>query len=115
MKANLTRFIETCVDLAKESVVGRPAPAYQPGKSGYADWVMICLQCYKIREGETFRSLVDKLKVTPVVRENLDIDVSELPHPSTICHALNRLTMAICRRLLNQTHTLHELGQVAAI
>ena len=115
MKAKLTRFIETCVDLAKESVVGRPAPAYQPGKTGYADWVMICLQCYKIREGETFRSLVDKLKVTPVVRKNLDIDVSELPHPSTICHALDRLTMAICRRLLNQTHTLHELGQVAAI
>lgn len=115
MKAKLTRFIETCVDLAKESVVGRPAPAYQPGENGYADWVMMCLQCYKEREEETFRSLVDKLKVTPAVREELDLELSELPHPSTICNALDRLTMAICRRLLNQTHTLHELGQVAAI
>ena len=76
---------------------------------------MICLQCYKEREDETFRSVVDKLKVTPIVRENLNLDQSELPHPSTICNSLDRLTMAICRRLLKQTKTLHELGEVPAI
>ena len=76
---------------------------------------MICLQCYKEREDETFRSVVDKLKVTQIARENLNLDQSELPHPSTICNSLDRLTMAICRRLLKQTTILHELGEMAAI
>lgn len=115
MQSCLARFIDRCVSLAKETVVGRPAPSFEPGGGGYATWVNICLQCYKEREGETYRSLVDKLKVTPVVREKLSIDRAEIPHPSTICHAMDQLTMAICRRLLQQTTTLHKLGDVAAI
>jgi IS5 family transposase len=111
----LARFIDRCVSLAKESVVGRPKSPFQPGTGGYSTWVIICLQCYKEREEETFRSVVDKLKVTPMVLEKLGLDRSEIPHPSTICHGLDRLTMAICRRLLQQTTTLHELGDVAAI
>jgi IS5 family transposase len=97
------------------SLVGRPAPSFAPGDGGYSTWVMICLQCYKEAKGETFRSVVDKMKVTPIVREELGLDRSELPHPSTICNSLDRLTMAICRRLLQQTTTLHEFGEVAAI
>jgi len=105
MTSRLARFIDRCVSLAKESVVGRPAPSFEPGNDGYSTWVMICLQCYKEREGETFRSVVDKLKVTPIVREKLGLDPSELPHPSTICNSFNQMTMAICRRLLQQTTT----------
>jgi IS5 family transposase len=52
--------------------------------------------------------------VTPIVREKLDIDRAELPYPSTICNGLDRLKMAICRRVLQQTAALHELGEVAA-
>lgn len=115
MKSCIARFIDRCVGLAKEIVVGRPAPPLQRGDGGYADWVMICLHCYKKREGETYRSLVDKLKVIPIFREKLEVDRDELPHPSTVCKALDRLTMALCRRLLQQSLTLHELGDVTAI
>jgi IS5 family transposase len=115
MQSRLARFIDRSVSAAKESVVGRPESSYQPGTGGYATWVFMCLQCYKEREEETFRSVVDKLKVTPMVLEKLDLDPSEIPHPSTICNGLSRVTMALCRRLLNQTTTFHELGKVAAI
>jgi len=115
MSSRLARFIDNCVDLAKETVAGAPAPAYQPGENGYATWVMMCLHCYKEREGETFRSLVDKLKVTPVVRRKLGLERDELPHPSTICNALDAIPTRLCRRLLDQTTNLHDLGDVAAI
>lgn len=115
MQSCLARFIDRCVGLAKEVVAGQPAPPLQRGDGGYATWVQICLQCYKQREGETYRSLVDKLKVTPVVREKLGLDRDELPHPSTVCKAMDRLTMALCRRLLQRSTTLHDLGDVAAI
>jgi IS5 family transposase len=115
MESRLARFIDRSVSAAKEIVVGRPEPSYQPGAGGYATWVFMCLQCYKEREEETFRSVVDKLKVTPMVLEKLGLDPSEIPHPSTICNGLSRVTMALCRRLLNQTTTFHELGEVAAI
>ena len=42
---NLARFITRCVSLAKETVVGRPAPAVQKGVGGYADWVMLSILC----------------------------------------------------------------------
>jgi hypothetical protein len=40
---NPARFINRCVSLAKETVVGRPAPAVQKGAGGYADWVMLSI------------------------------------------------------------------------
>ena len=68
MSAQVTRFVRTCVELAKESVVGRPSPALQPGEGGFADWVMLTILCLREREGETFRSVVDKLKVMVPIR-----------------------------------------------
>lgn len=115
MASRLARFIDRCVSLAKEAVVGRPAGAYEPGGNGYATWVTISLYCYKQREGETYRSLIDKLKVTPVVREELDLDLADLPHPSTVCNAMDAVSMAIARRLLQQSTTLHDCGDIAAI
>ena len=35
--------------------------------------------------------------------------------PSTLCKALNRLTIVLFRSLLQQTVTLHEFGSIAAI
>jgi len=115
MEPVLSRFVDRCVSLAKESVVGRPEPAFAPGRGGYASWVIICLHCYKHRENETYRSLVDKLKLMPEIRQKLSLSRGELPHPSTICNAMDRLSMAICRRLLQRTVSLHDLGSITAI
>jgi len=115
MSAHITRFVKTCTDLAKESVVGRPSPALARGEGGFANWVMLTILCVREREGETFRSVVDKLKIMEPIREVLGLNRLNLPDPSTVCKAMDRLTMAICRRLLTQTLTLFELGDVAAI
>lgn len=115
MSAQIARFVEKCVDLAKESVVGRPSPALRRGEGGFADWVMLSILCLREREEETFRSVVDKLKVMGPIRAILGLERSELPDPSTVCKAMDRFTMALCRRLLNHSVTLFELGDVTAI
>ena len=41
------RLTEKVVSLAQQAVVGPPAPAYRPGKDGYADWVILAVQALK--------------------------------------------------------------------
>ena len=115
MRPHITRFTRTCVQLAKETVVGSPAPAVARGEGGYADWVVLSILSLREREAETFRSVVDKLKVMGPIREELGFSRSELPDPSTLCKAMDRLTSAIMRRLRAETITLFDLGEVAAI
>lgn len=110
-----TRFVKRCVSLAKETVVGRPDPAVEKGNGGYADWVMIAILYLKDREEETYRSVIEWLEVADDVRRQLDLTRSQLPDHTTVQKAMDELTMAIFRRLLQQTTTVHELGDVAAI
>jgi len=113
--AQITRFMEKVVEFAKETVVGRPEQALQRGEGGYADWVLIAILCYREREAETFRSVVDKFKVMKDIRELLGLSLSNLPHPSTVCRALERFSMSLFRKLLSKTLALFELGDVTAI
>lgn len=115
MVAHITRFTRRCVSLAKEAVVGQPAPPLRQGEGGFADWVILAIHCLRERETETYRSVVDKLKVMGPIRDVLGLAREELPHPSPLCRAMDRLTMALCRALLDRTTTLRELGDVAAI
>ena len=107
--------MDRCVTLAKEVVVGRPAPPVRKGGGGFADWLILAVHCLRERETETYRSVVDKLRIMPPIRNVLGLDRDELPHPSTLCKAMDRLTMALCRRLLQRTTQLQELGGVTAI
>ncbi len=115
MKAELTRFVERSVSVAKETVVGRPAPPVQKGEGGYATWLVMAVQCYKEREGETYRSVVDKLKTNETIRSILDLGRSELPHPSTLAKAADRVPMRWCRRFLKLSARIHDTGETAAI
>jgi len=107
--------METVVEFAKETVVGRPAQPLQRGKGGYTDWVMIAILCYHEREAEAFRSVVDNLKVMKEIRDLLGLSLSNLPHPSTVCRALERFSMSLFRQLLSNKLALFELGIVTAI
>lgn len=68
MTPHVTRFAKTCAQLAKESVAGQPDPALQRGEEGFADWVMLVILCLREREYETYRSVVDKLKIMGPIR-----------------------------------------------
>lgn len=43
------------------------------------------------------------------------IELAELHDPPTVCKALDRLSMTLCRRLLRKSVTLFELGDMTAI
>lgn len=114
MSAQITCFVPPCLDLAKECVVGCPSPAIRRDEDGFADWVMLTILCFREREEKTFRSVIDKLKVMESIRMILGVERSELPDPCTVCKAMNRVTMALDRRLLSESVTLFALGNVAA-
>jgi hypothetical protein len=76
---NPTRFVSRCVSLAKETVVGRPAPAVQRVAGGYAEWVMLSILCLKERKGETYRSVIGILHAMPRVCESFDMNPGTAP------------------------------------
>ena len=112
---NPARFVERFVSLAKDTVVGRPAPAVRKDAGGFADSVMLTILCLKQKKGETYRSVIGLLHGVERTRELLDLSRGQIPDPSTVYQAMDRLTMAFFRSLLQQTTTLHEVGDLAAI
>ncbi len=61
MQTKTARFAETVVTLAQKAVAGEPAPAYRPGKEGYADWVILAVQGFKEYLEHDYRKLMDVL------------------------------------------------------
>lgn len=115
MPSHITRFMDKAVSLAKETAVARPAPALQRGDGGYVEWVLLHILAYKEQESGTYRSVVDTLKVLGPILEFLEVDGDDNPQPSTLCKAMDAMMMALLRALLEQTSTLFDLGDVAAI
>src|SRR6056297_1817668 len=64
----------------------------------------IVLLCLKLRKNTTHRTLLDELIEMPRIRSAIELE--ELPSPSTLCKAFNRLNMAVWRVLLNLSVTL---------
>jgi IS5 family transposase len=73
----------------------------------------IVLLCLKVRKNTTYRTLLDELIEMPRIRSALDLE--ELPSPSTLCKAFNRLDMAVWRVLLNLSVTLLPTNGVVGI
>ncbi len=73
----------------------------------------IVLLCLKVRKNTTYRTLLNKLIEMPPIRSALDLE--ELPSPSTLCKAFNRLDMAVWRVLLNLSVTLLSTNGVVGI
>ena len=85
VQTKTTHFAETVVSLSKKAVAGAPAPAYRPGKEGYADWVILTVQDFKEYLGHDYRKLMDVLREMPSVADSLVLTVETLPHYSTVC------------------------------
>ena len=73
----------------------------------------IVLLCLKVRKNTTYRTLLDELIEMPRIRNAIDLE--ELPSPSTLCKAFNRLEMAVWRVLLNLSVTLLPTNGVVGI
>jgi IS5 family transposase len=66
-----------------------------------------------VRKNTTYRTLLDELIEMPRIREAIDLD--ELPSPSMLCKAFDRLDMAVWRVLLNLSVTLLPTNGVVGI
>ncbi len=109
------RFTKTVVSFAQKAVAGQPAPAYQPGKQGYADWVILAIQGLKEYLGHHYRKLMDVLREMPKIAKTLKLTPETLPHFSTVCARKQEITMKRWRAMLDASVEMYELGDVQAI
>ena len=99
-KSRLLRFVEQAYQLAPQAVA-RYSSKFS--KRWYTLHQHIALLCLKVRKNTTYRTLLDELIEMPRIRSAIDLE--ELPSPSALCKAFNRLDMAVWRVLLNLSIT----------
>jgi IS5 family transposase len=109
-KSQLLRFVEQAMQLAQRAVA-RYSSKFS--KRRYTLHQHIVLLCLKVRKNTTYRTLLDELIEMPRVQSALDLE--EIPSPSTLCKAFNRLDMAVWRVLLNISVTLLPTNGVVGI
>ena len=109
-KSQLLRFVEQAYHLARRAVA-RYSSKFS--KRRYTLHQHIVLLCLKMRKNTTYRTLLEELIEMPRIRSALDLE--ELPSPSTLCKAFNRLDMAVWRVLLNLSVTLLPTNGVVGI
>ncbi|ELY77035.1 transposase IS4 family protein [Natrinema pallidum DSM 3751] len=109
-KSRLLRFVEEAFQLAQRAVA-RYSSKFS--KQRYTLHQHIVLLCLKVRKDTTYRTLLDELIEMPRIRNA--INLTELPAPSTLCKAFDRLDMAVWRVLLNLSVSLLPTNGVAGI
>jgi len=109
-KSRLLRFVEETFQLAKRAVA-RYSSKFS--KQRYTLHQHIVLLCLKVRKDTTYRTLLDELIEMPRIRRA--INLSELPAPSTLCKAFDKLDMAVWRVLLNLSVSLLPTNGVGGI
>ncbi len=109
-KSWLLRFAEQAMHLARRAVA-RYSSKFS--KRRYTLHQHVVLLCLKVRKNTTYRTLLDELIEMPRIRKAIYLD--ELPSPSTLCKAFNRLDMAVWRVLLNLSITLLPTNGVVGV
>ncbi len=109
-KSQLLRFVEQALHLARRAVA-RYSSKFS--KQRYILYQHIVLLCLKVRKNTTYRMLLDELIEMPRIRSAIELE--ELPSPSTLCKAFNRLGMTVWRVLLNLSVTLLPTNDVVGI
>ena len=109
-RSRLLRFVEQAIHLAQRATA-RYSSKFS--KRRYTLHQHIVLLCLKVRKNTTYRMLLDELIEMPRIRRTLEFE--ELPSPSTLCKACDRLDMAVWRVLLNLSVSLLPTNGVVGI
>jgi IS5 family transposase len=109
-KSRLLQLVEQAMHLARRAV-GRYFSKFS--KRRYTLHQHIVLLCLKVRKNTTYRTLLDELIEMPRIRDA--IGLTEIPSPSTLCKAFNRLDMAVWRVLLNLSVSLLPTSGIVGI
>lgn len=104
-KTSILEFAQTAYKLAKQTM---PEYSSKFSKKTFTLQQHAAIICLRIRENKGYREIVELLVEMPRVRRALDLD--EVPHPSTLCKAFNRLQTKLWRGLLKATAKLLKLN-----
>jgi len=94
-KSQIIRFTEKAIHLARRAV---PRYSSKFSKHRYTLPQHGVLLCLKVRKNTIYRGLLDELIDMPRICRALEL--AELPTPSTLCKAFNRLNMGVWRVIL---------------
>ncbi len=115
MTTQIYRFTERVVFAVKRVADDWDEPAAPEGGGGFTDAAMISIHCLRIYLDTSYRMTIDLLKEMPQISREIGLEPADLPHPSTLCLAFDRIEMAVCRTLLQQSAQLHNTGPIGAI
>ena len=111
----ISRFTERCVVVAQRVTGDGDESAAPNGGGGFADYAFVSLHCLRIYLDTSYRMTIDLLKEMPQITGEIGLDAADLPAPSTLCKALDRIEMSLCRVLLRQSAQLHDPSEHAAL
>jgi len=111
----ISRFTGEIVPIAQRVTGERGESAAPDGGGGFAEYTLVSIHCLRIYLDASYRMTIDLLKEMPQITGEIGLDVADLPHPSTVCKAFDRIEMSVCRVLLRQSAQLHDPSKHAAI
>ena len=111
----ISRFIGEVVPVAQRVTGDGGESAAPEGGGGFADYALVSLHCLRIYLDTSYRMTIDLLKEMPQITGEIGLNAADLPAPSTLCKAFDRINMSVCRVLLRQSAQLHDLSEHAAI
>ena len=111
----ISRFTEKVVPVSERVTGDGDESAAPDGGGGFADYALVSLHCLRIYLDTSYRMTIDLLKEIPQITGEIGLDAADLPAPSTLCKALDRIEMSLCRVLLRQSAQLHDPSEHAAL
>jgi len=111
----ISRFIGEVVPVAQRVTGDKGESAAPEGGAGFADYALVSLHCLRISLDTSYRMTVDQLKEIPQIIGEIGRAEADLPAPSTLCKAFDRINMSVCRVLLRQSAQLDNLSEHGAI
>ena len=111
----ISRFTGEIVPIAQVVTGDGDESAAPEGGGGFADYALVSLHCLRIYLDTSYRMTIDLLKEMPQITGEIGLSTADLPSPSTLCKAFDRIDMSICQVLLRQSAQLHDPSRHAAI
>jgi len=111
----ISRLIGEVVPIAQRVTGDGDESAAPDGGGGFADYAYVSLHCLRIYLNTSYRMTIDLLKEMPQIIGEIGLEAADLPHPSTLCKAFDRISMSVCRVLLRQSAELHDPSKHGAL
>ena len=108
-------FTERCVLVAQRVTDDGGESAASVRGGGFADYALVSLHCLRIYLDVSYRMTIDLLTEMPQITGEIGLNAADLPAPSMLCKAFDRIEMTVCRVLLRQSAQLHNPSSHAAL